>query len=65
MAVTLPFRLKNMRKNGLTKSEIVNSKSLNIFYKEHSLYFKMLDFWTLGGKGSVLIAIGGSLWIRD
>ena len=37
----------NMRKNGLTKSEIVNNKSLNIFYKEHSLYFKMLDFWTL------------------
>ena len=37
----------NMRKNGLTKSEIVNNKSLNIFYKEHSLFFKMLDFWTL------------------
>ena len=36
-----------MRKNGLTKSEIVNNKSLNIFYKEHSLFFKMLDFWTL------------------
>ena len=38
----------NMRKNGLTKSEIVNNKSLNIFYKEHSLFFKMLDLWTLG-----------------
>ena len=37
----------NMRKNGLTKSEIVNNKSLNIFYKEHSLFFKMLDLWTL------------------
>jgi DNA polymerase III delta subunit len=37
----------NMRKNGLTKSEIVNNKSLNIFYKEHSLIFKMLDLWTL------------------
>ncbi len=37
----------NMRKNSLTKSEIVNNKSLNIFYKEHSLFFKMLDLWTL------------------
>ena len=37
----------NMRENGLTKNEIVNNKSLNIFYKEHSLFFKMLDFWTL------------------
>ncbi len=37
----------NMRKSGLTKNEIVNNKSLNIFYKEHSLFFKMLDFWTL------------------
>ena len=37
----------NMRKNGLTKSKIVNNKSLNIFYKEHSIFFKMLDLWTL------------------
>ena len=37
----------NMRKNGLTKSEIVNDKSLNIFYKERSLFFKLLDLWTL------------------
>ena len=29
----------NMRKSGLTKKEIVNNKSLNIFYKEHSLFF--------------------------
>ena len=36
-----------MRKNGLTKSEILNNKSLNIFYKEHSLFSKMLDLWTL------------------
>ena len=36
-----------MRKNGLKKSEIVNNKSLNICYKEHSLFFKMLDLWTL------------------
>ncbi len=38
----------NMKKNGLTKNEIVNNKSLNIFYKEHSFFFKMLDLWTLG-----------------
>ena len=36
-----------MRKKGLTKNEIVNNKSLNIFYKEHYLFFKMLDLWTL------------------
>ncbi len=37
----------NMSKNGFTKKEIVNNKSLNIFYKEHSFFFKMLDLWTL------------------
>ncbi len=37
----------NMRKNGLTKSEIVNNKSLKIFYKEHPFFFKMLDLWSL------------------
>ena len=37
----------NMKKNGFTKKEIVNNKSLNIFYKEHSIFFKMLDLWTL------------------
>ena len=36
-----------MKKNGFSKNEIVNNKSLNIFYKEHSFYFKMLDLWTL------------------
>ena len=36
-----------MSKNGFTKKEIVNNKSLNIFYKEHSFFFKMLDLWTL------------------
>ena len=36
-----------MRNNGLTKSQIVNDKSLNIFYKEHSIFFKMFDLWTL------------------
>ena len=37
----------NMKEDGLTKKEIVNDKSLNIFYKEHLLFFKMLDLWTL------------------
>ena len=37
----------NMKKTGLTKNEIVNNKSLNIFYKEHSHFFKMLDLWNL------------------
>ncbi len=37
----------NLRKNGFTKEDIVNNKSLNIFYKEHSLFFTMLDLWTL------------------
>ena len=36
-----------MKQNGFSKKEIVNNKSLNIFYKEHSFYFKMLDLWTL------------------
>ena len=29
-----------------TKNEIVNDKSLKIFYKEHTFFFKMLDLWT-------------------
>ncbi len=37
----------DMKKNGFTKKQIVNNKSLNIFYKEHLLFFKMLDLWTL------------------
>ena len=36
-----------MKQNGFSKNEIVNNKSFNIFYKEHSFYFKMLDLWTL------------------
>ncbi len=37
----------HMRNNGSNKNEILNNKSLNIFYKEHShFFFKMLDFWT-------------------
>ena len=26
---------------------INDNKSLNIFYKEHSIFFKMIDLWTL------------------
>ena len=37
----------NMSKNGFTKNQIVNDKSLRIFYKEHTFIFKMLDLWTL------------------
>ena len=44
----------NMRNNGLTKNEIVNNKSLKIFYKEHSLFFKMLDLWTLSNINECL-----------
>ncbi len=37
----------NMINNGFTKNEIVKDKSLKIFYKEHPVFFKMLDLWTL------------------
>ena len=36
-----------MSKNGFTKNQIVNDKSLRIFYKEHTFILKMLDLWTL------------------
>ncbi len=36
----------NMSENGYSKNEIINNNSLNIFYKEHSFYLKMLDLWT-------------------
>ena len=45
--LTLLKKCINMSKNGFSKNEIVNNKSLNIFYKEHSFFFKMLDIWTL------------------
>ena len=44
----------NMRKNGFTKNQIVNNKSLNIFYKEHTLFLKMLDLWSLSKINSSL-----------
>ena len=37
----------NMSKNGFTRNEILNDKSLKIFYKEHPFYLKMLNLWTL------------------
>ena len=37
----------NMRINGFTKNEIVNDKSLKIFYKERPFISKMLDLWSL------------------
>ena len=33
--------------NGCSKNEILNNKSLNIFYKEHTFFFKMFDLWTI------------------
>ena len=37
----------NMKNNGFTKNEIVNSKSLNIFYKEQPFFLNMIDLWSL------------------
>lgn len=36
----------DMSKNGFTRNQIVNDKSLRIFYKEHTFIFYMLDLWT-------------------
>ena len=44
---TLLKKCIKMRKKGFTKNEIVNDKSLKIFFKEHSFIFKMLELWTL------------------
>ena len=44
---TLLKKCIKMKKKGLTKNEIVNDKSLNIFFKEHPFIFKMLELWTL------------------
>ena len=43
-----------LRKKGVTKKAIVNNKSLNIFYKEHSFFLKMLDLWTLNNINECL-----------
>ncbi len=44
----------NMKMSGLTKKEIVNNKSLKIFYKEQPFIFKMLDLWSLNNINSCL-----------
>ena len=44
----------NMKNSGFTKNEIVNHKSLKIFYKEHPIFFKMLDLWSLGNIDTCL-----------
>ena len=44
---TLLKKCIKMKKKGLTKNEIVNDKSLKIFFKEHHFIFKMLELWTL------------------
>ena len=36
-----------MKESGLSENEILNDKSLNIFYKDHSIILKMLNLWTL------------------
>ena len=43
-----------MKKNGFTKNQIVNDKSLKIFYKEHAFFFKMLDLWSLSNINTCL-----------
>ena len=44
----------NMKNSGFTKKEIVNHKSLKIFYKEHPIFFKMLDLWSLSNIDTCL-----------
>ena len=51
---TLLKKCIKMRKKGFTKNEIVNDKSLKIFFKEHSFIFKMLELWTLNGIDNCL-----------
>ena len=46
-----------MKKNGLSKNQIVNNKSLKIFYKEHGFFFKMLDIWSLNKINASLFHI--------
>ena len=43
-----------MKKNGYTKNEIVNHKSLKIFYKEHPIFYKMLDLWSFSNIDNCL-----------
>ena len=45
----------NLKKSGFTKNQIVNNKSLKIFYKEHPFFLKMLDLWSLSKINSSLL----------
>ena len=44
----------NMKNDGFTKNQIINNKSLNIFYKEHAFFLKMFDLWSLTDIDSTL-----------
>lgn len=44
----------NMKKKGFTNYQIVNNKSLKIFYKEHHFFLKMLDLWSLSNVEACL-----------
>ena len=46
-----------MKNSGFTKKEVVNHKSLKIFYKEHPFFLKMLDLWSLGDIDTCLYHI--------
>ena len=43
-----------MEKDGFTKNQIINNKSLNIFYKERAFFLKMFDLWSLADIDSTL-----------
>ena len=45
----------NLKKSGFTKNQIVNNKSLKIFYKEQPFFLKMLDLWSLSKIDSSLL----------
>ena len=45
----------NLKKSGFTKIQIVNNKSLKIFYKEQPFFLKMLDLWSLSKIDSSLL----------
>ena len=46
-----------MKKNGFTQNQIVNDKSLKIFYKERTFFFKMLNLWSLSKINTCLFYI--------
>ena len=46
---------KHEKKKGFTKNQIINNKSLKIFYKEQPFFLKMLDLWSLSKIDSSLL----------